>query len=156
MTIKIWKKNKDNKIEIISKCEVALDPMGLAKDIVAKSLIEALKANQDYGYVDLNRTSLPRYALMENVSKTTLANVLEENVNEIITVSFNKKDGSERVLTGYTNGDKDSFGRYYFIEISSDEEQIRLVDPRELNWIHMVDQHNPSEYMVLSIKGVRP
>lgn len=134
MKITIWKKNKEQKIEIVSKEETDT-PESVTKKAVLDSIFSSLIPNIDYGYINEEFRTLQNVRETVELCKTDLVNCILKDT--ILTVSFNKKDGTERILTGYTNGDKDSFGRFYFIEIGTilSDEQIRLVDPRELNWI---------------------
>lgn len=97
---------------------------------------------QDVDYGALEAGKLPAGFNTFECNITTLADVIASNFNTIMHVAFTKKDGSERILTGYTTGDKDAFGRYYFNEILAEsDDQLRLVDPRQLLWVLMYDKH---------------
>ena len=142
MKIKVWKKNKEGKIEIIKVLEEAVTSESTRK-VVSENILKSLKENIDYGAIEVGKILSGRYNSFE-CSATTLAECVESCANSMVSVCFNKKDGSKRILTGYTSGDKDSFGRYYFHELTEDsDDQIRLVDPRELNWVLFFDKNKP-------------
>lgn len=153
MRIKIWMKSKDDKICVLSQEDGIDSPKEEAKRVVSEELLSSLTFGKDFGFVKIDdRKPEPAEELV--VTKTDLANIVSSMLEVVVTLSFKKKDGSERILTGFTHGDKDAFGRFYFVEIGSDDEQVRLVDPRELNWVHFLNAHN--EYVVAHIKDAKP
>lgn len=152
MRIKIWSKTKDDKICILTQEDGVDSPKEVTKEVVSEQIISAWTFGKDYGYVKIDdRTPEPAESLA--VTRTDLANIVASMVETVVTLSFRKKDGSERILTGFTHGDKDAFGRFYFVEIGPEDEQVRLVDPRELNWVHFVNAHK--EYVVAHIKEAK-
>ena len=153
MKTKIWKKNKEGKIEIIKVLEEESTTSESTRKVVAENIMKSLKENVDYGAIEIGKILSGRYNSFE-CSATTLAESIESNINTIISVCFTKKDGSQRSLTGYTNGDKDSFGRYYFHELTEDsDDQIRLVDPRELRWVMFYDKHRSQREEDMRLAG---
>ncbi len=153
MRIKIWMKSKDNKICVLTQEDGVDSPKDVAKKVVSDELISSLALGRDYGYVKIDDKK-SEFCEELAVTRTDLANIVASLLETVVTLSFNKKDGSERILTGYTHGDKDAFGRFYFVEIGSDDDQVRLVDPRELNWVHFMNAS--FEYVVAHIKDVKP
>lgn len=142
----IWFKNKDS-LEIIGELNEVSTSTLTAE--VAKFLMKNLKEDINYGAVDVKNIFVDfDQDQTIHLSKTEVANVLQSMVNVILSLSFNKKDGSARIITGFADGNKDPFGRYYFHEITEDEVQIRLVDPRELNWVRL-----PSKWSAFDAKS---
>lgn len=137
MKIKIWKKIS-NKLDISGNYDVSddLEAITTAKNFVLSSL----KDNIDYGYIFIDQINYDKYSKIIEVSPSFLAQLLIDNKNHIMTLSFTKKDGKDRTLTGFTNGDTDPFGRFYFVEPTVEDEQIRLVDPRSLNWVQVFSE----------------
>ena len=137
--MKIWIKNKEEKIEFIADKTIN-DAKSSVKSVVSDYMMKQLKEDVDYGTLEIGK--LPQQWNTFECTQTTLAEVVNTNLNTIMHVAFTKKDGSERILTGYTTGDKDAFGRYYFHEITTDaDDQLRLVDPRQLLWVLLFDKH---------------
>lgn len=152
MRIKVWMKSKDNKVSILSQEDGVDSPKEVAKRVVSEELISSLSLGRDYGFVKIDDKK-PEPAEELVVTRTDLANIVGSLFETVVTLSFNKKDGSERILTGYTHGDRDAFGRFFYIEVGSDDEQVRLVDPRELNWVHFMNAN--FEYVVAHVKDVK-
>lgn len=139
MRIKVWMKNSKGDIEILTQEDGVDSPLKVTQDTVSAAILNNLEKDREYGYVDIDDRNVEGEPF--EASKTDLVNIINNNIRNVVTVSFNKKDGKERILTGFTSGDKDAFGRFYFVEIGCDDEQIRLVDPRELNWVKFVNSN---------------
>jgi len=130
---KVWKKNCEGGFEIV-KCYNDLrmtedELIGMAASDVAASLI----FNRDYGVLKVNK--LPNfYAEITQSLTWILENIIKKDT--LLTLSFTKKNGDERIITGYSTGESDSFGRLYFIDLEKDEDDsVRLVDTREIRWV---------------------
>ena len=70
------------------------------------------------------------------VSKTRAAEILVSSHNRPFTVSFQKEDGTERILRGRLIKAEHLLGRSMVEDLEKDEKnRVRLVDHRTLNWI---------------------
>jgi len=91
-----------------------------------KEMIEAMHSGAQY-----NET--------KKVGKHDLATKLQTAGDKVFTVSFNKINGEERILTGHYKSSEPNLGRTNVIDlnVSADDKSkgIRLVDNREINWI---------------------
>lgn len=104
-----------------------VDPSGNPIAITGSKLIEE------------NFYSSAQFAKTIKAGKNKLAEVLQGAGDTIFTVSFNKKNGDERILVGKLIGAEPNLGRTKVVDlkISPDDRTkgIRMVDNRELNWI---------------------
>lgn len=84
-----------------------------------------------------NSFSADRYTEEVKVSKTQAAEILVHSANRPFTVSFNKQDGSERVLKGRLVRPESLLGRSMVedMEIADAKDRIRQVDHRTLNYL---------------------
>lgn len=70
------------------------------------------------------------------VSKTQAAEILVNSPNRPLSVSFEKADGSERVLRGRLVGAEPLLGRSMVEDLDvADKNRLRQVDHRTINWL---------------------
>ena len=92
-----------------------------------------------------NALSADQYHETIKVSKSDAIDVLLSAYNRPLKISFQKKDGTERIMRCRFIQEVEKFGRSMVekfgrsmvenLDIVGDEERIREVDHRELNWI---------------------
>lgn len=78
-----------------------------------------------------------QYTETVKAGKNALAEILQTAGDKIFTVCFEKKDGSERVLTGHFISSEPNLGRTKVIdlEIPIGQHNFRQIDNRTIKWI---------------------
>lgn len=80
--------------------------------------------------------SADRFSHEEKVNKTQAAEILVHSVNRPFTVSFEKSDGTERVLRGRLVKPEPLLGRSMVEDLDEkDKNRVRMVDHRTINFI---------------------
>ena len=126
------KYNKDDIIQVVhnlkvvshqgNTVEVTDVERGMNFEIIGKALIDtALSADHS------EKT--------EKLGKTALAEVLVKSNGRVLTVNFNKDDGTERVLRGVFQSNEPLMGRSYVLDLDKNDKHPRLVNHRSINWI---------------------
>lgn len=85
-----------------------------------------------------NCLSADQFAEEIKVGKTEAAKILTESHNRPLTVSFQKQDGSERVLRGRLVAAEPLLGRSHVEDLDlplDDKNKLRLVDHRTINYL---------------------
>lgn len=87
----------------------------------------------------VNALSADQFENTEKVTKTEAAEILISSHNRPFTVSFNKADGSERVLRGRLIKPEPLLGRSMVEDLdesaTASKGRVRQVDHREINWL---------------------
>jgi hypothetical protein len=87
----------------------------------------------------VNALSADQFEDTEKVTKTDAAEILISSHNRPFTVSFNKADGSERVLRGRLIKPEPLLGRSMVEDLDESataaKGRVRQVDHREINWL---------------------
>jgi hypothetical protein len=87
----------------------------------------------------VNALSADQFETTEKVTKTEAAEILISSHNRPFTVSFNKADGSERVLRGRLIKPEPLLGRSMVEDLDESataaKGRVRQVDHREINWL---------------------
>jgi hypothetical protein len=80
--------------------------------------------------------SADQFAEEEKVTKTRAAEILINSPNRPLTVSFQKQDGTERVMRGRLVAPEPLLGRSMVEDLeTTDKNRLRQVDHRTINWI---------------------
>ncbi len=136
--VKFWRKNKSGEVEILPTEHITPILQTLNQEDLEEECFMSYVDNAvfgiDYGFIS-SKDNLDAKKI-EKVTATVLSEMCKNSKNTVMYISFRKKDGTNRILKGYHKDDTDSFGRFYFFDMEKEEsDNIRLVDPRELNWI---------------------
>lgn len=68
---------------------------------------------------------------MTNISKTKLLNIIKESKGKFFSVTWIKKDGSERTVVGKVAKEKFQ-NKFGYIVVKEGSNEYKLVDPRTL------------------------
>lgn len=114
-----------------------LDVKQNGEDLIVSDLLNDLSKIRVQGKELIEKShSADQYETEEIITKTRAAELLVNSVNRPFTVSFQKADGTDRVLKGRLVAPEPLLGRSMVEDLETcDKNRLRQVDHRTINWL---------------------